>query len=70
MIDNDNHNLYHYACSLTIGIVFQSEKVPLMKTLSPPPSHLNTVGRIFDCCGGLGVPCFTPSEIVEARARL
>lgn len=32
---------------LTMGSVFQFEKVPLTYTCFPPPSHLNTVGRTF-----------------------
>lgn len=34
-------------CECDILIGFQSENVPLMYTLLPPPSHLNTVGRAF-----------------------
>lgn len=42
---------------LTIGNVFQFEKVPLMQTFLPPPAHLKTVGNLT----------FVPSETVAAR---
>lgn len=62
---------------LTIGNAFQPEKVPLMNTCFPPPSHLNTVGNasFFSASSstgsGFGIRGFdtVPSLIVLARGR-
>lgn len=47
----------------TIGRVFQSENVPLIKTCFPPPSHLKTVGKTLSFT-------FVPSETVAERWRV